>query len=440
MSDDEKRKDLVSSRSAVRPGALDLRALSGRELYHAIMGADLPERVVRALPPHSVYRALAYHGVESSLELLEIAPERHYRFFLDMQLWERDTFLEDCFWEWLSAIDQEGTLEPLEKLVRALDTRVLALICRRYVHAVMGDDPTEQPPSPGYYTPDHGYTWIGIEIADAGRHRLLARLLAYIFQTRAELFYQLLNEALAGTALAFEEDAYQERLRRLREEGIPDFESAAKVVAPLSPERFLELAERAERSEVFEVPDTLAPFVVEEGVLEPLSTLMQEIGRDPVRLAEVEAELSLIGNCAVVVYCANLSDASFSERIFGSVRGALNIGLEEGAARAGSTPIALFNKLGLQPFFRLGIGRLRELRKRARELCAERQGAFDDPQLQALIDALLADMPVLPVSPEEIAAGRVRYDAEGLEIRTRPFERLAEIREIEALLTERLRH
>lgn len=425
-----------SDRSTVRRGGVDLRSLAGSDLYRSIMSADLPEQVVRALPPQTVFRALVQHGIESSTELLHIAPERHYRFFLDMRLWERDSFVEDHWWEWLQTVDLEGSLEPLEKFVRSIDPRILALVMRRHVQTVVFEDPTEHPPDAGYYTPDNGYTWVGILIPDAGQHRLLARLLAYVFQTRPELFYQLINAASQGTGIEFEEEAYQERLRRLRDEGIPDFETAAKIVSPLPPDLFLKMLEQSERPILHEMPETLAPFVAEAGALEPLASLVADVSRDVALISQLEAELSLLGNCAVVTYCENLGDSEQAERVFASLRGALNIGLEEAFHRSEVSPVELYRRVGLQPLFRLGMWTVRELRKKARQLSGDRPLAHEDPRIQALVEALEQDFPVLPRWFGEHGQ-ELQTDRESE--RYRPIERRSEIAEAEAAL-DRLRH
>jgi hypothetical protein len=173
-------------------------------------------------------------GLQSSSDIIMMASMEQCRLLTDFDLWTGDTLHEEALWEWLALTDETESLELLQRFIKIVDLKLLAVLIEKYVEVKVFEEPTDQPPGAGFHTPDKGHTWIGIATEDADKHFLLARLLALIFESSAELFYQLISIVSVATTSMLEEESYQERQKRLAAEGVPEPEVDAAVHAPYS--------------------------------------------------------------------------------------------------------------------------------------------------------------------------------------------------------------
>ena len=427
-----------------------LRTSSGSDLYRAIFRTDSPEEVVRAMPPQSVYLAVQSHGLESSLEMLQILPAAHYRMFLDFSLWEKDSFVEEAFWRWLEVIDQEDSLEPLEQFVRYADERLIARVIGGHVHAIIGEEKAEAPPSEGYFTPDQGYTWVSILAQNQDRGRRLARLLALIYQHNPPQFYQLLNISSAASGPELEEEAFQEKSRRLSDHGLPDVETIARLHASLDRGGLKRLLDKGERPQLSVRPGFVPAMLT--GRLEPLGTALSAIARDDSKRGEIEAEMSLLVNAAILRAPTGMSDLQNVSEQIAFVRGTVNIGLECALETCQKAPEEIVATIGLQPLYRAGLEELRELKRLVRSSLSA-PGFVPEGDVAHLSEAILSgDFPMLPCPGKvdiELASHAARLAEEdrvessesdvrarsqtGAPRPTRPFEHLSEVQEARSI-------
>src|SRR4051812_29931238 len=152
----------------------DLKPINtAQKLAKAIFKADVPEEYIRQIPAQSLYMAMKENGLESSAEIIEIATLEQCRLLLDFDVWEKDQFSEAQFWEWLALTDATNSLVIVQKLLKFVDLKLVALLIARYVDVKVLEEPTDEPPGPGSYTPDQGFTWIFINAEDSTQHFLL---------------------------------------------------------------------------------------------------------------------------------------------------------------------------------------------------------------------------------------------------------------------------
>lgn len=214
--------------------------IKSKELISTIYSAEAPEVVVKSLPAYTLYYCIKDQGLESSVDLIMLATLEQTRIFLDLDLWDRDKINEDNFFSWLLLDDDEGGLSIIQKILKVVDLKILALIFSNYLTVKTFEEPTDAPPASGFYTPDKGYTWILISQKDPDRYFALGRILALLFETSPEAFYQVLSVPTVSTPSILEEDSYQDKLKRLASEGIPDPEFSAEIVTPKKIESFKE--------------------------------------------------------------------------------------------------------------------------------------------------------------------------------------------------------
>ena len=390
-----------------------------RQLVKAIAAGDLTAQQLRSIPAQNLYMAIQALGLESIPEvLLEISPEQ-YQLLLDFELWSRDSFQEEHFFEWLFAIDEEDSFESLEKLLLSMDVEILALIVARRVEAVAYEEPTDEPPGPRWYTPDKGNTWVLLKIEEPRRHRAFGKLLAYLFQRSPETFYQLVLNSGTATALEIEEQCYQTQRHRLSAQGIPDHEEGWRVHAPMT-ESVAKRRIGAVHSEQRAVVDRsleVTPSNVHG--LQPLGRFIDGIGRS----ADVEAELAKLLNAAVVYYGVDFSNAAGMERITIQVRGAINIGIERALEIEPESFHVLYEALSLQGLYQLGLGELSGIRAGARRAAEVKE--FPDPPLERVCELAQEHFPRWPAFLDGIEAENSS---------AREFTRLAEVRRVEEFL------
>lgn len=380
------------------------RGFTSRGLLKAIFDSDNPEEITRSLPAQSLYLAVRQAGLSSSTDLLLLASVEQFRVLLDIDCWKRDSFNEDHFWEWLALGDDEDGLRLLQRVLQSLDLKLLGLLIARYVEVVTFDEPTDAPPAPGYYTPDRGYTWLNLKLEDPTRHYLLGRLLAMLFETSANLFYQILATPTVATESMLEEEAFGERSKRLSSEGIPEPSLAAEYHAPLPLPALHPLIVADTKTILSRDIPPIQPLVYDSSTPQPLGSLIEDS-----RLRDaIESELTFLMNAAVVHFGTDITDPANVVFLSEKVKGALNIGLQRVTALSSDPLSELIARIGCAPFYRHGLTYLIEIRSLSRRIqgVIERspRGAEDIPPPEglpalAISEALLALSSPFPHAP-----------------------------------------
>jgi hypothetical protein len=377
------------------------RPLSGGNLYRAILNDEKPEALLESIPAQAVYCALRSQGVASAAELIEVLPRDKLAACLDFDLWRQDRLQEESLFEWLELPDVTADLDILRKILGAIDLRLISILIGQYVHTVVYDQPNEVAPGDGFITPDNGFTWVHVDAPGGNREFLLSRLLALIFDTSAELFYQLISIPGVATNSGLEEEAFQDREKRLHGLGVPDREFAAKLHTP-QPARFI--AQKEKRlTEVSDLP-----------VVSPLTSIALAAGTDGssapfLHLTESEeeylnlqAEIALLVNAALVHFGQDWREPEHVTRCAGFVGGTIRLGLDS-FLRLETNVRDVFIEYGMQRFYSAGLAEILPLRRQAVRILPEsleRHKAV--PRLLAIVALLRSPICVVPdwFSPE----------------------------------------
>jgi hypothetical protein len=412
------------------PVVAPFRGHTCRELYKAIFEADAPEQVVRQLPAQSLFMVIKHQGLAASADLLSMASLEQCRLLSDFDLWKEDTLNEEALWEWLALTDETDSLELLQKVVKFVDLKLLAILIGKYVEVKVFDDAADQPPGEGFHTPDKGFTWIGIKTEDPEHHFLLARLLALIFESSAELFYQLLATSSVATVSMLEEESYQERTKRLAAEGVPEAEATALMHAPFSlAEARADIAAGSDRI-IIEDIRSIEPLVYEARSTRLFAELMRRVTDHE----EVELEFSYIMNAAVVRWAVDFSDQEKVLLLAEKVKGAINIALERVVSDGVSTVGEAYRSLGLTKLYRLGLTELMALRRKAQRVPKDvaQKIAEDDKILFCTLACALEPFPEMPLFLSD--DGKVASDDGTLASGQRPIEGVLALTTVHRLL------
>lgn len=397
---------------------------STKSFLKLIEKSDSPEHLVRSQPTQALYLSLREEGLDGALTILELATLDQFRVLLDFDLWRKDELCEEHLWEWLSVTDASDDLELLQKVLKTIDLKIIAMLIGKYVNVVTNDEPTEAPPSPHYTTPDKGKTWLLIDTDDEKKYFLLGRLLALLFETSAELFYQLIGVSSLNSFSMLEEEAFLDRQRRLGNEGIPDADLAHKVHLPLFKVDLLKLlgAKTPLLSATEIMP--IEPLTTSGGELPaPLSSIFEQRPTD-----QELSEITFIMNSAIIRWGVDFSDKEEIEKLLQKVRGAINIGLslclEKCTAREAVT------RIGFTPLYRAGLTQIMDLRARSRKFFSPHKSFSAEYEL--LRSALSETFSSIP---EALSTTGEFVTVEGKFVSTlRPFEYLEQIHLVRKLL------
>jgi len=410
------------------------RGWSARTLARKIFEAEVPEEFIKTVAPQSLYLAIKHNGLSSSADLIEIATLEQCRILLDFDCWHKDEIEEENLWEWLGLADENDNLKLLGKLIKCIDLKLLALLISKHVKSEVFEEPTDLPPGPHHYSPDQGYTWIRITLEESSKHFLLGRLLAFLFENKTELFYQLISIPQVATETQLAEESYQDKLKRLLAEGIPDDDFANALNSPLDETSLkIELGKEEKRAFVEDI-SIVEPLLYDSSILRPLGTLLAGISPRE----EFESELTLIMNGAIVKWAVEFHDFDQVAKLTSKVKGALNIGLELSLRISSLTDIEIYRVLGLQKLYRSGLSELLSLRKGAFKVEDEKlRGLEEESAVISLVAGLREPFPELPAffSPDGSFMSR---DDGTLEGGYRAIETIQEVASARRLLDELL--
>ena len=397
-------------------------------LAKRIFNADLPEQFIRTIPAQSLYCVLKHNGLSSSSDLLEIATVQQCRLMMDFDLWTGDTFKEESFWEWLAITDATDGLELLQKLFKCFDLKLVSLLIARYVTSEIHEEPSAESPGDGFFSPDKGHTWIHVHTDSEDRNFLLNRLLALIFETDADLFYQLLSIPGVATPTQLEEESYQDRTKRLSAEGVPEVEIAAELRAPLSLSQALkDCAEMPERPHAIDI-FIVEPLIYDSPSAEPMERLFSVVKNRE----ELEGELTFILNSAIVAWQIPFHEPTAVSFLVEQVKGAISIGLELVERESTHDTASIYSTLGLQRLFRVGYTQLMQLQRQAFRIHTDTLKAIadNDKELFAIIAGLRESFPTRCRSGANHTADATVID----EPLIQPFNRLLDLEAIKSAL------
>lgn len=420
----------MSNSSQTAPVVAPVRGHTCRELYRAIFESDAPEQMVRQLPAQSLFMVVKEIGLPAACDLLTLASLEQIRLLSDLDLWHGDVLNEESLWEWLSLADENDSLEILQKVLKCIDLKIVSVLVAKYVEVQVFEESTDNPPAPGFYTPDKGFTWIGIKLENEDNHFLLARLLALIFETSTELFYQLLSVPSVATISMLEEESYQERTKRLAAEGVPEPEVASKVHGVYSLQEALADLKQQGVSNAIEDVRAVEPLLYQSRATKFFSELLQGSHAHDV----LAMEFTYVVNAAIVRFGIDFSDQDAVFLLCQKVKGAINIGLEKLVEETGTRVQEIYNTLGLEKLYRLGLADLMVLRALARKVSLEQAELFRDaePALFSTVACAREPFPSMPLFLED--DGTVEQKDGALESGERAIETLAAVKAVRDLL------
>jgi hypothetical protein len=363
--------------------------------------------LIRRLPSAQIFFSLKELDDEEVGLLLPHLTEEQWTGILDLDIWNRDRADTAAFIGWERHI--LGAVEPVaRKLIRATDPDLWELTLRKElkIHPRTEEDEFESEPSDGdsLVTPDSQF--LVVLPREPEKARILRELLLRFYELDADAANLLIQESLYRTPLEIEEEAFQDRRRRIEDMGFPDYFDALSIYTPRPGDEPLTLKPEDSHRESTTLPaatglfDDYGPLLLFRAMAVAVTT-----GSPPAE--ELIEELFQV--CNKLLAADRVSPAK-PARIRRGIRKAvsgINLGLAGWSNGEVQKAAQGLRRHYMVEFFQLGYGALLRLRRRARDLVG-RHRVTEGTALEAGFEGLLRRYPIL-VLPDQKGVLRKRY-------------------------------
>jgi hypothetical protein len=415
---------------------LSFISLSNTQLAAKLYNGELSEQEIQQLPAQVVYLALKTIGLDSGQEIIAALSPEQYKLALDFEIWSDDRINENNVWNWLTVIDENADLEPLDKFLKQIDQNILIFFICKYVQVTVHEEPTEMPPTPHSYTPDLGYTWLTIDTGDADNDYKIGKVLAYIFEKNPDYFYRLMYMPNTCTPSTLEEEAFSTKETRISAEGIPERELAWQMNSALDIATVLPLIKSDTKADYNFIKKSNYPLPKGVYSIEPLRTFIQTIIQDNKNLFfDVVHDFAGLLNAAIVFCKTDFSDFEQIQKLAEKIKGSVNIGLEKLAAELAQESAINYNliyqQVGIQNLYRLGLNELKSLRLFVKKIATQLDDTNQEAYLNVNLDAATFIFPEYPVLIDELQQKATLH----LLPASKAFEYLSEIEKVKTFLT-----
>ena len=430
----ERVEEALNSLS-LREQARCLLQVSGRERQDLLLLCRNAPGVVQLLPPEEVYLTVKEIGEEDALPLMAVLSPDQVQTLLDLEFWAGDRFLPDRAWSWLELLDRanDGHLltwfqsEEFEQKVM-----VLQALLRVFKRDEMTDR-YEGVEGMIHWSPDGVYD-LFFKLKDSVP--VLQRVFKQMLCEDAPLFRSLMEAVIWWPVTPTVERAWQWRLTRTAERGVPDFEEAIGVYSPLTPEALkTKTLNYTEIEETLEVPMVAPRFPLSEA--DPATFLGQCLAmmKNQDRFDAICWELLVLSNKVLVADRQDLGDLEARRQTLRKTLGYINLGLELGAGEDIARGVRLLHQAWMQALFQVGYAAGQRLRWEAEALLRDQGGLVRKilgPAVQDHLMALMERFPKIGVLPA--AAPDRGRDEEAPEIEWRDLRSLADLTRLQGFL------
>jgi len=319
--------------------------------------------LVRKATYQDLFLAIKTIGLGDSQELLVLATQEQRCGFIDLDCWRKDSFHMASFLEWLAAYLQCGPEEAV-RAARAADPQILALFLKENVDVHFLELDEDQPDLPLLLTPDQRF---GIEITGEATGATITRLLLdAIFRFDPSLGYDLIDRIRWDQRISLQEDAYQNKRRRLEEIGFVDYYEALSIyqeIGEVVTSRVETL--ETEDKDAQRVSSTLPALFVAS--LAPGQYLWRALHfiQDQREVEVVSQQLAALANRILSVHSVTPGDLEKIRPALEEMRDMLNLGFEH--LTHGQTSLApeTMKQNNMQSIFRVGFNVIADLRTQA---------------------------------------------------------------------------
>ena len=333
-----------------------------------LMLSEQAVEVTQALPVEEVYNLIKEVGKEDSLLVLSMVSPDQLQYFFDVEWWQGDKLQPMRVLEWIVLLDQCQDPETLDWLMgEDFDQKVM--LFQALIKVFKKDEMTdsyEGIEGLEHFSPDGVYD-IFFKVQNSKEIRKILLLLAEKDQS---FFYDLLEAVIWFQVTPTLEKAYQWRLSRISERGIPEFQEAVGIYSRLEPESLklkLPSQEDLSVSQFGLSPRYLLAQLDETLFLTHCLTSLE--GQS--RIESLHWELVCLANKVIVADKLDMSLTSIRHQALRKTMGYINIGLELGAEGDLAKGVSLLGRVWMLSLFQVGYEQLRQVRSVASKFINE---------------------------------------------------------------------
>ena len=360
-SQPRKVEDILSDMS-VEGQARCIMGLAPDLQHKLLMLSEMAVEVTQSLPVEEVYNLIKHLDREDSLLVVSMVSPDQLQYVFDLEWWQGDKFQPRQAMDWIILLDQCQDPETLEwfsgedfdQKVVLLQALLLVFKKDEMTDAYEGVEGLE------HFSPDGVYDiYFKVE-----SNKEIRKLLLLLYEKDQTLFYNLLEAVIWYPITPTLEKAYQWRMVRTGERGIPEFQEAMGVYSRLDPETL-----KLKLPSLEDFPSSrlnLSPRYPLAQLDESLFfTQCLGIVENEQRHETMLWELVCLANKVIVADGYELSSKDVRERAMRKALGYINMGLELGAERDLQKGASLLNQVWMQSLFQVGYEQLRQIRSTA---------------------------------------------------------------------------
>ncbi len=228
-----KVEDILSSLS-VEEQVRNILGLDPHLQQNLLIFSEKAVEVTQSLPVEEVYNLIKEVGKEDSLLVLSMASPDQLQYIFDLEWWQGDKFQPKRALDWIVLLDQCQDPETLEWFLgEDFDQKVVLL--QAFLKVYKKDEMTdsyEGVEGLEHFTPDGVYD-IFFKVENSKEIR---KLLLLLYEKDQSLFYNLLEAVIWYPVTLTVEKAYQWKVNRTAERGIPEFQEAMGIYSRLDSE------------------------------------------------------------------------------------------------------------------------------------------------------------------------------------------------------------
>ncbi|MZG29452.1 MAG: hypothetical protein F3741_01390 [Nitrospinae bacterium] len=360
-SQPRKVEDILSDMS-VEGQARCIMGLAPDLQHKLLMLSEMAVEVTQSLPVEEVYNLIKHLDREDSLLVVSMVSPDQLQYVFDLEWWQGDKFQPRQAMDWIILLDQCQDPETLEwfsgedfdQKVMLLQALLLVFKKDEMTDAYEGVEGLE------HFSPDGVYDiYFKVE-----SNKEIRKLLLLLYEKDQTLFYNLLEAVIWYPITPTLEKAYQWRMVRTGERGIPEFQEAMGVYSRLDPETL-----KLKLPSLEDFPSSrlnLSPRYPLAQLDESLFfTQCLGMVENEQRHETMLWELVCLSNKVIVADGYELSSKDVRERAMRKALGYINMGLELGAERDLQKGASLLNQVWMQSLFQVGYEQLRQIRSTA---------------------------------------------------------------------------
>ncbi len=384
----------IDQRSLDKAAALvqkrkDILSASPEKALETLISSDLPASLVQSFSEQDLYFLCHTIGIADAIPVLAMATSEQWGYMLDMEVWSRDLLNMDSVTRWFRAL----LLADGRRLVRWLLVERLEFIelyLFRNIDVIVREenqDPSEIPDE--YFTVDD-YFYVRVKekpeilpergdddmITQEDLDLVIRELLEKILELDHGLYQNVMLESMGVVPAEVEEDVFRLRNVRLAEHGFLPFDESAEVFSPVTLDNIKSMSV-SRKIQGVDVNDPLKFPLVHLSGIHGTSHFSQAIAHVDGLFDRGEFEMEFAALCNQIITAEQnmIREKETLAKIVNKASSYVSLGLEiiqgpkkEDDNNFGFLCASLIKQYSLKNLFRLGYGRILELKHMAERL------------------------------------------------------------------------